>query len=204
MRTLARPATRDHDTSKALAAGRTSAVALAAVLVLVAVWPGGAALAQGAVPCTAIENDAERLACYDRALRPAPPTPAPAARGQQAAPSASAPAATAERRREREVRAAEAPAAPVARAPAPASAPARAAPPEEEIVPIVVVGVRTLGNRPTTFSADDGSTWVQTDSQRLNLPDAPFDAEIKRGAMGSYFLVPADRRAIRVRPMQQR
>jgi hypothetical protein len=42
---------------------------------------------------------------------------------------------------------------------------------------------------------------VQTDSQRVvGLPDTPFEAELKSGMMGSYFLAPKDRgRAIRVR-----
>jgi hypothetical protein len=55
--------------------------------------------------------------------------------------------------------------------------------------------------RPATFTASDGRTWVQTDSQRVTaLPDTPFTAEIKSGAMGSSFLVPQGRgRAIRVR-----
>ncbi|HUQ53545.1 MAG TPA: hypothetical protein VM692_15065, partial [Gammaproteobacteria bacterium] len=56
---------------------------VAAALVLLATLtlsPARFAAAQGAVPCTAIANDAERLACYDRALRGAPPpaaSPAP-------------------------------------------------------------------------------------------------------------------------------
>jgi hypothetical protein len=41
---------------------------------------------------------------------------------------------------------------------------------------------------------------VQTDGQRVaGLPATPFAAEIKSGTMGSYFLVPEGRRAIRVR-----
>ncbi len=57
----------------------------------------GTAFAQSAVPCAAIENDADRLACYDEALRPAAPAPsaapAPAAaRAAPAAPRAGAPA----------------------------------------------------------------------------------------------------------------
>jgi hypothetical protein len=176
---------------------------------------GGApeALAQGG-PCTAIEDDAERLACYDRALRPAPaaspapapraaPTPAPA---PPAAASAPVPDAG-DSRRERRVRESTA-------APAPAPAPARAAPPapaagapaDEAIVPIVVVGMRALPGRETTFTTNDGAMWVQTDSQRLvSMPDTPFNAEIRPGAMGSYFLVPSDRgRAIRVRRADSR
>jgi len=69
-------------------------------------------------------------------------------------------------------------------------------------VPIVIVAMRALPGRETTFTAEDGTAWVQTDGQRLvGLPDTPFAAEIRPGAMGSYFLVPSDRgRAVRVRP----
>jgi uncharacterized protein involved in copper resistance len=175
------------------------------VLVALMALHGTAAVAQPAVPCTAIENDAERLACYDRALR-----------GSASPPGAQAPAASAERaatpprtetqppaptavapRRERQARESAAPTAPAAPAAGRTSS-------EEEIIPIVVVGVRALANRETTFTTDDGATWVQTDSQRLTgLPDAPFDAQIKRGAMGSYFLVATEHgRAIRVRPVR--
>jgi hypothetical protein len=69
---------------------------------------------------------------------------------------------------------------------------------EPAIVPIVVVRTRTLPGRPTEFLTDTGQVWVQTDSQRTQLPEAPFNAELKPGAMGSTFLVPADRRAVRV------
>jgi hypothetical protein len=59
--------------------------------------------------------------------------------------------------------------------------------------------VRVAG-RGATFTTDSGEIWVQTDSRQVNLPDPPFDAEIKPGAMGSNFLVPKDSaRAIRVR-----
>jgi hypothetical protein len=155
------------------------------------------AFAQGVVPCTAIADDAERLACYDKALRPAAPAPAPrAAAPEPAAPVAARPD---ERRQERRVR--------ESAAPAPAAAPAApraGASADEAIVPIIVVGVRALPGREATFTTEDGVAWVQTDSQQLiGLPDAPFAAEIKRGAMGSYFLVPTERgRAVRVRPVR--
>ena len=64
-------------------------VRAAALALLLTTLPWHAATAQTAVPCTAIENDAERLACYDRALRGTPPhrpSIAPAAR--TAAPTA--------------------------------------------------------------------------------------------------------------------
>jgi hypothetical protein len=176
------------------------------------------------VPCTAIENDSERLACYDRALRgtpaapPAAPapraTPAPAASAPPAAaaatrsPAAPTPAAPAEEsRRERRIReSAAAAAAPPPAAPAAPAAPSAGAAQADAAVPIVVVGVRTLPGRETSFTADNGVVWLQTDSQRLvNMPDTPFDAEIKPGAMGSYFLVPKERgRAIRVRRVDTR
>ena len=66
---------------------------------------------------------------------------------------------------------------------------------------IVVVEVRAYQGRPATFTTDKGQRWIQTDSARGQLPDVPFTAQIKRGAMSSYFLVPDERsRAIRVRP----
>lgn len=186
MRTLARTLFNDD----------TSAVALAVLLSVAGSFGAAPALAQGSVPCTAIVNDTERLACYDRALRGTSPATAPA---PSAAPAATGAAAEpGERQNERSVRdaaAPAAPAAPVARAPAASS---RFETPA--IVPIVVVGIRALPGRGATFTTEDGQIWVQTDSQSNNFPDVPFAAEIKPGAMGSSFLVPKDRgRAVRVR-----
>lgn len=201
MRILALLPWRDDDTR----AARPAAKRLAAWALLAAGGAAGGVLAQGSVPCTAIDNDAERLACYDRALRPdGAPRPAAAP-----APSESAPPTlgTSDRRSERRIRESTATTAPAA--PAASAAPAAPAAPAarsiaasgDEIIPIVVVNVRALPGRETTFTDGEGTRWVQTDSQRIvNLPDAPFDAELKRGAMGSYFLVPKDQgRAVRVR-----
>jgi hypothetical protein len=205
MRTAALQKRQDHDIS--LYGAAAAALLLAALTAL----PAQLARAQGAVPCTAVTNDAERLACYDRALRGAPPpaaAPAPAAQAPaRSAPPAAAPAAPStavvEPRRERRIRESAAPTAPAPRA-APAAPAAGRDDDAEEIIPIVVVGLRALPGRETTFTAEDGTSWVQTDSQRLvGLPETPFDAEIKPGAMGSYFLVAKDRaRAIRVRPLR--
>jgi hypothetical protein len=176
----------DHDTL--LRNVGAIAVALLGIIALAAL-PSQPAAAQAAVPCTAIDNDAERLACYDRALRPA-----------QAAPGAQSPAAPAGTevapRTERRVRESTARPAPAAPAVAPAASDGAG------IVPLVIVGVRTLPGRETTFTTEDGARWVQTDSQQLvGLPEAPFEAELKPGAMGSRFLQPKDHpRAIRVRP----
>jgi hypothetical protein len=197
---------RDHDTSRAGGAAFAAALLLAA---LSAALPSADATAQGAVPCTAIDDDEERLACYDRALRGTPPAPS-AAPTRAAPPASSAPPAaaqpprqaeTGERPQERRMRESTAPAA----RPAPAAPAAARDDDGEGIVPLVIVGVRALPGRETTFTTADGTSWVQTDSQRIiGLPDPPFDAELKPGAMGSHFLVPANRaRAIRVRQVNR-
>jgi hypothetical protein len=88
---------------------------------------------------------------------------------------------------------------PAATAPPAPIAPDVGAHVEPSILPIVVVGTRALPGRPVEFVTENGQVWVQTDSQRTQLPDTPFDAQLKPGAMGSTFLVPTDHRAIRVR-----
>jgi hypothetical protein len=203
MRSAAAPARPDHDTSDCGRAAARAVRALPAFL-LAAVASGAAmtGLAQSGVPCTAITDDAERLACYDKALRPAPApatTSTPAPRAAVPAP-APAPVRADERRQARQVRESSAPE--PTPAPAPRAAPRATA--DEGIVPIVIVGIRAVPGREATFTAEDGTAWVQIDSQRLvGLPDAPFAAEIRPGAMGSYFLVPAERgRAVRVRPVR--
>ncbi len=178
-------------------------------------------------PCTEIENDTERLACYDRALRPArtaapaaapaaAPTP-PSAPAQAAAPAAAAATVTAagaaatgehigtattvEPRTARAARTETAPAAPAAPAsPAPAGAPATSAG-QAGIVPIVVVDVRErAGRNDKIFTTDLGVVWMQTDNVRTTYPQPPFEAQIKPGMMGSSFLVIDDRgRAVRVK-----
>src|SRR5262245_28184320 len=166
MRTAASPARPDHDTShRSRAAARAVRELPRFLLAAVASCAGMTALAQGGVPCTAIENDAERLACYDKALRPAA-APAPATTATPA-PRAAAPTppSTNERRQERQVR--ESAAATPAPAPTAPAAPRAGATADEGIVPIVIVGVRTLPGRETTFTSEDGTAWVQTDSQRL-------------------------------------
>jgi hypothetical protein len=200
MRTAAPREGLDHDTllSKPAAFGRAL---LAAAALGASPWQPAAA--QNGPPCTAITNDAERLACYDRALRgtaaePAPPAAPPVAAPAGAAPSAPPPAETP--RRERTVRESAAPAAPAA----PAARAAGASGDERDgnrIVPIVIVGMRGLPGRETIFTTQDGTNWVQTDTQRIaGLPEPPFEAELKPGSLGSYFLVPKDHgRAIRVR-----
>jgi hypothetical protein len=178
----------DHATSLP---GAAAVAALVMVAALALQLPPRRAAAQSP-PCTAIEDDAERLRCYDQALRSAPPpAPAPTAQTPTAPPAQSA--------------SANASSATAAPAPATAATPPQQQTPQQgadqESIPLVIVGVRTLQGRETIFTTQDGATWVQNDSQRIvGLPAAPFDAELKRGAIGSQFLVPKNGgRAIRVR-----
>jgi len=193
---------RDHDTSLPGAAAVAALVILAALTLQLS--PQRAA-AQSP-PCTAIQDDAERLACYDRALRSAAPTaPAPVVQTPVAPPAAPSAAAPSTNTAQAPAAQSPAPQSPAPQSPAPQSAAAQSTPAQQaadkESVPLVVVGVRTLQGRETIFTTKDGATWVQNDSQRIvGLPDPPFDAELKRGAMGSRFLVPKNgARAIRVR-----
>ena len=201
MRTMPPRDRRDHDTLLPMAG--TFAFALLAAVITAFPWQPAAA--QAAVPCTAIADDVERLACYDRALRtPQPAAPAPAAPAAQSAPpTARAPATSAAQAAPASTPAADVPAsAASSTATATATAPAAAA---DESMVVVVVGVRAQPGRETTFTTQDGTAWVQTDSQKIvGLPDTPFEAELKPGAMGSRFLVPAGRgRAIRVRARER-
>jgi hypothetical protein len=183
--------------------GRKALACLAAIASLFA----AAALGQG-LACPDIENDAERLACYDRALRPNRP-PGPAAQAPAVAPTVTAPAAAAAA----PTGAAVAPAAaaasttapaavtpPPAVASVPAAAPANA-PAADETITVVIADVKLVQGRPVTFTTADGTVWVQNDSQTIrNVPETPFDAELKPGALGSRFLLPKGQsRSIRVR-----
>jgi len=178
---------------------------LLVVAIGVAPWIARAQEAPPAGACASIQSDSERLACYDRAVRatPAPPpsttatppapSPAPtavAAPAQVSAQPSPSTLSTAPRTSPRN-----------ARAPAPQAAPAVEPPAAAPVgvVPIVVLGTRALPGRGVEFTTDRGEVWVQTDTQPLQLPPTPFNAEIKRGTLGSVFLVPENRLGIRVR-----
>lgn len=144
--------------------------AAAAALSLAGSAPAGA---QEPAPqqreCARIENDAERLACYDRALRDSPaPAPEPAA----AAPTP----------------------------PSPAAVTALSA--ERETVPSTEVVVVSLRQRPglnTLFTTEQGEVWAQVGFEQSYFPPPPFAAQIKPGRLGSFFLVPEEGTAVRIR-----
>ena len=161
------------------------------IAAMIGALPWHSAAAQDAPACAGIQDDAERLACYDR-REPAEPR-APAA---PPAPPVHAPAPSAAEAAAPEIKSTEA-----RRESATPVAPAAADADDDGIIPIVIVAMRALPGRETVFTAKDGATWVQTDTRRVaGLPEPPFEAELKPGSLGSYFLVPKEHgRAIRVR-----
>jgi hypothetical protein len=192
--------------------------AAAAVCVLgTAGWPSLASAQSPSTSCAQIQAPTERLACYDRAFPPTPAaSPTAAAPAAATAAGAAAAAAPAEQSANHIATDRSAPRSAAAQAPPSPGAPAAPAAPattqigaaptqsghvEAGIVPIVIVDVRdTPGRHAKVFTADNGATWVQTDGAALNTPSTPFNAEIKPGMAGSFFLVPANKgRAVRVR-----
>jgi hypothetical protein len=209
----ATPSTRsDDDTTLPIAAASRKPRGMRAIvcaLLIVGACVTITAAAQGsAQTCTALANDVERLACYDRALRQAPSAPeaasSEAAPSAASAPSSSAAAPTGQaapapslleapaRETRPPTRDASAPSAPVANA-ATASSPS-------DLGVIVVVGMREAQGRALVFTAEDGRVWVQTDTQRsARRPQVPFRAEIREGTLSSRFLVTEEGRTYRVR-----
>jgi hypothetical protein len=151
--------------------------AILLIIAAVCVLPGAVrAQEPGAAACVSIENEHDRLACYDRALSTARPAPGPAAVSAT-------------------------PAAPEARAPQPAPAPSidPSTGQRTGVVPIVVLSTRVRPGRGVEFTTDRGDVWLQTDTKPLNLPATPFNAELKPSTFGGVFLVPENRLGIRVR-----
>jgi hypothetical protein len=144
--------------------------------------------------CAQIQDDTDRLDCYDGVFRRAEDRAAatPATREQQRA----------SRPIEGAVRTAPRPTAtPTPQtADAASNAPAAGARAEPERIPIVVVALRETRGRNIVFTTDDGNVWIQTDGRSNYYPNVPFQAALRPGAMSSYFLVPNERgRAVRVR-----
>ena len=186
-------------------ATKLAGAALAASLALLS----GCATAQTADTlddCRAIEDNAERLACFDRVAGAEPP--APPRQPEAPAPVAEAPAA----------------AAPPAQAETPApAAPPRTAEPEapsnfglerqagldgpDRIVASVVGGFQGWGEyatedgrKKTVFELDNGQVWVQVGTQKFRYGGPDRKVEIRRASFGSFLLSPEGyNRAVRVR-----
>jgi hypothetical protein len=192
----------DHTASRATLAAIAALGAACATSLRVGAQSAG----DDARACAAITDDTDRLDCYDRVFAAgAAATRAPTGPPAAASPAPASPAPAVETRQRSQPRAAVAPAPGPPAAASPAASAPRASVIESpelapEIVPIVVVAIRQLAGNNLVFTTEGGDVWVQTDGRRNQLPDTPFDAEIRPGAMSSFFLVPKDRaRSIRVR-----
>lgn len=155
----------------------------------------GAHAADSAAPqqCAAIDDDRERLACYDGIYRaPAAPVAAAAATGATVAAAAETTAVT------------SAAAAPpddfgLTEAAKRARDPERA----KETMPESVTGsVAAVGRRPAgelVVTLENGQVWTQVSVDQRARVSAGDTVTIKRGALGSYMLVTQSRYATRVR-----
>ncbi len=193
------------------------AIAAAAAPLAPAAAQGELNAALRAFECTRIDDDRERLRCYDAALRAPARTdggsPATPERREPATAGAPAPARAAERQAPR---ADPAPAAAARAEPSPAPAAVRTVEvpaartstadrsdgarddrtAEERVV---VVQIRRDFSANATFTTSDGEILRQTDGRRTQFEEPPFSAVLRPGALGSFFLVPDGRRAVRVR-----
>lgn len=189
----------------------TRALLIGAVLgsaaVLAQPGSGGAELS-AVLECAAIEREILRLECYDEAvaaLRARQPESARSAAAARVDTETGASAA----RREADAPARENAAAPpvVAERNLQGGAAVRAersdapdAGRDEGERQVTVVEVRTTVPGRAVFVTSDGEEFVQT-SGRLNLylPDVPFQANLRAGAVGGRFLTPeGTRRSIRI------
>jgi hypothetical protein len=75
-----------------------------------------------------------------------------------------------------------------------------APPPELEVVQITIVSVQRRPDGTSRFTLDNGQVWEQTDTVNLGtLSKGPMTGEIRRGALGSFFLKPGNRTAVRAK-----
>jgi hypothetical protein len=157
-----------------------------AVLCLVPVLAGAQ---QGSVEsmlrgCAAIDDDNQRLACYDQVLIPhkAAEQPAPAQPADESVP---------------EEPAVEAPRAATAEGVAagqPASDDAfglkEKQTREAESRSVTIQSIRKSLAGKFIYTTDDGQVWVQVDSRNIRYAEPPFAAEIRTASMGSFLLKP--------------
>jgi hypothetical protein len=162
------------------------------------------------VRCAKLTSDKARIGCLENALRGAK---APAAETGAVAEAASGAAAGTPGSEASNVSSAaeplnvvpEEPGPPAATAePSEAGPPAAAVPetdadqfglPPERLeadrpdqVVVTVTAVRENPYGKLIFTTSSGQTWVQTDQSRRRYRDVPFEAEIREGSSGSFFL----------------
>ena len=160
--------------------------------------------------CRGIRSDVERLSCYDtvndggifneqkqREVRvedfgsetmPKKPAPAPE--------PAPAPASTPEMATEPTDTSVPAPASEVAPVPEAAPAAGKGVSPDE--LDVTIVRLKKGNGGIYYYQTAEGQVWKQQSAVSWNIK-APFDARIKKGVMGSFFLVHAGGKSTRIK-----
>lgn len=64
-------------------------------------------------------------------------------------------------------------------------------PKETNTIQVTVMSVRKNLSNKFIFETEEGQIWLQTDQRTVRYGDTPFEAEIRRASMGSFFLKPA-------------
>ena len=175
----------------------------AVVVSIVAVSLCSIAAAADAVDCRSIEDNSERLACYDRLSAPPvpPPPPAPQAAPQAAPQEAPAPQQVPDQ------------AAATPSAAKPAAPPAAAVILDDSIgkervtasedkEKVLVAGhvssCREDRSGKYRFYFDNGQIWLQKDNKRVPWKECDFDVTIEKDFFGYKMLEAGDGKAIRI------
>jgi hypothetical protein len=155
---------------------RTIGKLLLAAFVIVPAM-AGAADAESAPPCTSIESDADRLACYDRLFKRAPAGHSRAATDVAVAEETRRDFGLSEAERRRNAN--------------------QPAPPRG-----ISVTIQSIGRRPTgeqIFHTSDGQTWVEVEPSTRVRVQPGETITIREAALGSYLLVTSTRVGTKVR-----
>ena len=171
--------------------------------------------------CAAIDDDGQRLSCYDQILRPGKTPdrtelPATSVYSEESGPAM----AVQERGDSQETAAAaaaaavQAPAAAQVKADQPAAKPApvevseatetfglkEKQPRDSVSITVTVNGIRKNLNDRFVYTTTEGQVWLQIDKRRVHYDEVPFVAEIRSAALGSFYLKPeSDGVSVRVR-----
>jgi hypothetical protein len=169
-------------------AERTAKGALFAMISMTVLAAPASAWATGSfMDCGPIENDDERLACYDRVYEQATgtgetsvqPEPAPQQPAADAAPAGPAPVTE---------DATDDVAIEQARAEAAFGFPRATYPDELEVLSSEVIRFSRNSRNQVLAYLENGQVWAQSDNKRVRTPEAPVTAEIAPGMLGAFFM----------------
>jgi hypothetical protein len=147
--------------------------------------------------CASIEDDGQRLSCYDGYLRPdhvaesseLPATPVASDKPEAAKPSQSQVEVTEPAVVAKSDKVAEKP---EAEQLAVEEFGLKQKQPRDVHVTVTVNGIRKNLNNRFVYTTTDGQVWVQIDRRGVHYDEVPFVAEIRTASLGSFFLRPKE------------